>query len=807
MATRSTTDFRHALRGLMRTPQLTIAAVICLGLGLGATTAIYSAVYAALLRPLPLRDAQNLVSVFRTTPQFDTGPFSPANYLDLRAATRTLESLAAVTPRGGLVQGREESVQVSVNRASGNLFDVLGVSALRGRLLSDTDDAPDQPNVAVLSEEFWMRHFGGDPSIVGSTIRLDGVEHDVIGIVAREFRLPHGSQSLRSDVWVPLRFSPDEAGTRGSNYLWVMGRLRPGVGVGAADAELRQVMQGLVEQYPELRGEQLRVEPLRQESVKAVRGPLLLLLGAVAFVLLIAVANVASLLLARGVGRQREIALRGVLGAQSWDVVRPALMESAILTIAGTGLGLALAWSGVRVIRTLTPARLPQLADLGIDPSVLAVSLLIAAVVSLVCGTVPALQSRRGNPQDALRSSGRTGASRGHHRFLRVMVAVEVGLSLVLVLGAGLVMRGFETLVGRDPGFDPETLLALNVSIPPDRYENQSTPDVFLAPTLQAIRAVPGVQDAGSINLVPYVNWGWNFNIHWEGRPVEERTRLPLTEIRSATPSLFATLGMKLLNGRLLSDDDAARPDGPYVVVVNETLVKRDFPNEDPIGKRYHLSDTVFATVVGVVSDIRNSGPESPPRGEVYWVYGQRDQHASQYPILVRVSGDPARYAKGIGAAIRTVEPLAAIDDVSPMSDIIARSVGRPRFYLTLLGIFAGAALLLSIAGLYGLMSYAVAQRTREIGVRAALGSTPRRTLGLVMRQGLGLVGLGVLGGLLGGVGLTRLLGSLLYGVSPLDALTWVGVTLILAIAGAVAIFVPARRAATVQPLIALREE
>jgi len=807
MATKSTTDFRHALRGLMRTPQLTVAAVVCLGLGLGATTAIYSAVYTALLRPLPLREARSLVSVFRTTPQFNTGPFSPANYLDLKATTRTLEALAAVTPRTGLVQGREGSVQVSVNRASGNLFDMLGVQARRGRLLSETDDSPDQPPVVVLSEEFWVRHYGGDPAIVGSAIRLDGVEREVLGIVPPRFRLPHGGQSLRSDVWVPLRFDPDEAATRGSNYLWVMGRLRPGAGVPAADAELRQVMQGLVEQYPDLRGELLRVEPLRSESVKAVRGPLLLLLGAVGFVLLIAVANVASLLLARGVGRRREVALRGVLGAQEWDVIRPALMESAILTAAGTGLGLVLAWSGVSVIRTLTPAGLPQLTDLGIDWSVLGTSLAIAAVVSLVCGIAPALQSARGNPQDALRSSGRTGSSRAQHRFLRMIVAAEVGLSLVLLLGAGLVLRGFETLVGQDPGFDAETLLALDVSIPPDRYENRSTPDAFLTPALEAILAVPGVLEAGAINLLPYVNWGWNFNIRWEGRPVEERTRLPLTEIRSATPGLFATLGMKLLSGRLLSAEDAARPDGPYVVVVNESLVKRDFPNEDPIGKRYHLSDTIFATVVGVVSDIRNVGPENPTRGEVYWVYGQRDSRTSQFPVVVRASGDPVRFAQGVSAAIRSVEPLAAINDVSPMSDIIARSVGRPRFYLTLLTIFAAAALLLSIAGLYGLMSYAVAQRTREIGVRAALGSTPRRTLGLVMRQGLGLVGLGVVGGLLGGIGLTRLLGGLLYGVSPLDATTWAGVTFMLAAAGAVAIFVPARRAATVQPLIALREE
>jgi putative ABC transport system permease protein len=807
MASSLRSDIRHALRGLVRTPQVTVAAILCLGLGLGSTTAIYSAVYTALIRPLPFRNPDALVSVFRTTPHFNTGPFSPANYLDLRNSTQTIETLASATPGSALLEGRDETVRAATNRVSGNLFDAFGVAAIRGRLLEDADDTLDRARVAVLSEEFWRRHYGGDAGVVGTAVRLDGEPYEVVGIAPREFRIPHGRQLLRGDVWVPLRFSPDEASTRGSNYLSVMGRLRPGISAVAADAEMRRIMQGIAEQYRELQGELLRVEPLRKESVRSIREPLLMLFGAVGFVLLIAAANVASLLLARGVSRRREMSLRAVLGAKPWDVVRPVLIESGTLTVAGTALGLVLAAAGIRVIRALAPARLPQLADLTIDWKVLTFSLAVAVGIALICGIAPAWRSGRDEPHDALRSSGRTGASRGQHRFLRLIVAAEVSLSLVLLLGAGLLLRGFEKLISQDPGFDSRSLLTVIVTVPPDRYTNQSTVDAFLTPAMEAIRAIPGVQDAGAIMLLPYDNWGWNFNIRYEGQPAVERTQLPLTEIRSATPSLFSTLGMRLLSGRLLSADDAGRPDGPYVAVANEALVKRDFPDEDPIGKRYHLSDTTFATIVGVVSDIRNFGPESPPQPELYWVYGQRDRNASSFPVVIRVAGDPMRFAQPASDAIRSVEKLSAISEIRTMDEIIARSVGRPRFYLTLLTIFAGVALLLSIAGLYGLMSYAVAQRTREIGVRAALGSTPARTLRLIMRQGLMLVALGAVVGMLAGLGLTRLLGSLLYGVSPLDFLTWAGVTVALCGAGALAILVPARRASSVQPLIALREE
>ena len=799
------TDLRHAWRALWRTPGTTAAAILCVGLGIGATTAIYSAVNTALLRPLPFPRPDRLVTIYRTTPHFDTGPFSPANFLDLRASARGFEGIAAITTQAMLLQWSDASARVTVNPASGNLFDILGVGALQGRLLQPSDEAEDQPAVAVLSEELWRDRFGAAPDMIGQSIRLDGVAHEVIGILPARMRVPHGNQALSAHIWVPLRFTAEQATYRRNNYLLLLGRLRDGLTVEAAHAELFATMAGIIEQNPELRGEQLRVLALHREAVRTVRGPLLLLMGAVAFVLLIAAANVASLLLARGAGRRTEFALRSVLGANRWRVLRPALVESGVLAVAGGAAGIVLAWTGVNAIRSLVPARLPQLQTLAMDIGVLGFAIALAVCVSLLCGIAPALQANHTDPQDALRDSGRTGKGRGHQTFLRALITAEVALSLVLLIGAGLVLRGFESLVGQDPGFDADPLLTLEVNIPPDRYPDGQTVDRFLAPALEAVRAVSGVIEASAISLIPYANWGWNFNIRYEGQPGDDPTQLPITENRIASPTHFATFGIALVRGRLFDDRDG--PDSPPVAIVNQALVDRDFPNVDPLGKRFHTGDTTFATIVGVVSDMKNVGPERPPHPQVYRSYRQFNPGATSFPIIVRARGAPAALANAVTAAVLSVDPAAAVSAVMPMRHVMEGSVARPRFYLVLLGVFAGVALILALAGLYGVMSYAVAQRTREIGIRSALGSTPSQVVNLVMRQGMGLVATGTIVGLLGAFALTRLLGSLLYGVSPLDILTWLIVTALLTCAAAAATFLPARRASSVEPLVAIRTD
>ena len=801
------TDCLAAVRALRRAPLVSGSAILCIGLGIGAAAAISSAISRALLQPLPFRNPERLVTVYRTTPHFDTGPFSPANYTDLARETRQLEVLAAIAPGSGLLQLSDEAVQVSVKRVTGNLFPMLGTSALRGRLLTPADDQPDAPQAAVIGEELWNERFGGDGAVIGKPIRLDGESYTLIGVVPREFGVPHGAQVIRSQLWVPMRFSPDELARRRSNYLSALGRLAPSATVQSAHAELVRIFDGVATANPELRGEQVRVLSLAGEGVRTVKRPLYLLFGAVSMVLLIAATNVASLLLARGVQRQRELAIRSALGGGRHQLMRPVLGESLVMTVVGLLLGLALAWGGVRTIGSLAAARLPQLVGLSVDYRVIAFAVVLAGLVALVCGGLPAWRSAAVDPQDALRDGRGGGTSRAHHRVLRGLVIAEVALSLMLLLGAGLVLKGFAQLMSRNPGFDPEPILTLQATVSPERYPDGSSVERFLEPALQKIREIPGVDAAGSISLIPYDNWGWNFNIRYEGQPGTDPTRLPLTENRVATTEFFQVTKQRLIAGRLIGPEDG-RPTSPAVVVVNEALVRRDFQGKNPIGARFHTSDTTFSTIVGVVSDIRNFGPVEEPRAEVYRPYRQAGQGTSSFAIMIRARrGDPLALTPAARAAIRSVDQQVAITDVRSMLQVMAQSTSRDRFYLIMLATFAGVAVVLAVAGIYGVLSYVVAQRTREFGIRSALGSTARNTVALVTREGLGLIGVGVALGLMGAIGTTRLLSAMLYGVSPVDRPTWAATTLTLVIVGLLATLLPAIRAARADPLLAIRSE
>jgi predicted permease len=802
-------ELRRAFHSLRRTPVVSLAALICLALGLGATIAIFSAVNTALLRPLPFADPSRLVLVYRTTPFFNSGPFAPANFLDLRQQTRSLQQLAAVAPRVSVLEAKDGASQVTAFQVSGDLFPMLGVAALRGRTIVRDDERADQPDVVMLGEEIWRDRFGADPAVIGRSITLGGKSRTVVGIVPRGFRIPAGYQWLQSDLWVPLRFSPVEAARRRENSMMLLGRLNPGMTRQTADRELHGLMDAIVAANPELKGESLRAVPLKEESVRAVRTPLILLFAAVGFVLLIAAANVASLLLARGAERRREVAIRIAIGASRGTVVRGVLSESAVLAAGGTLLGLGLAWAGVRAIGRLAAAQLPQLGGLSIDGRALGFAVTAAGLVALICGVLPAWRASSADPQEALRAGGtRIGAGTAHHRFLRGLIVSEVALALVLLIGAGLVTRGFMALVGRSPGFDTGRMLTLFVNVNPDRYKDGGAVRGFLDPALTAVRAVPGVVDAGTISLIPYDNWGNNSNVRYEGRPAENPTRMPLVENRYVSPSFFATLGMKLLEGRLFLPADEASSGSPRVVVVNQALARRDFPGKDPIGKRFYVDDSTFATIVGVVADIRNFGPVAEPQPEMYWDVAQVSIDQPSFPLMIRLRTDDAgSMTHAVVSALRSVDPAAAINRVRPMRELVAGSVGQPRFYLILLGSFAGVALLLSMAGLYGLTSYAVATRTREIGIRTALGATPGATVGLMLREGLILVGAGlVLGGILAAL-VTRLLSGLLYGISPLDPLAWATVAATLAAVALLATLIPARRAARVDPLVAIRTE
>jgi putative ABC transport system permease protein len=471
-------------------------------------------------------------------------------------------------------------------------------------------------------------------------------------------------------------------------------------------------------------------------------------------------------------------------------------------------LGLALAWVGVRTIGALAAERVPQLAWMDLNPRLLAFALVLCGVVAILCGAAPAWRGSTVDPQDALRGGRGGGTSRAHHRALNALVIAEVALSLMLLLSAGLVLKGFAALLGNDPGFETDRILTLEATIPATSYPDRTSVQRFLEPALASVRQVPGVEAAAAISLVPYTNWGWNFNIRYEGQPGTDPTRLPLVENRVVTPEFFHVTRQRLVSGRLLRQSDDERDESPAVVVVNEALVRRDFGGRDPVGKRFHTSDSTFATIVGVVANIRNFGPVDDPRPEVYWTYRQAGRNSSTFPIMVRVrSGDPASAAGAVQQAIRSVDPGVAVASVLPMADVAAKSLGRPRFYLMLLGVFAGVAVVLAVAGIYGVMSYVVAQRTRELGIRMALGSTAIQTVRFVARQGMWLVGLGIAAGFVGAAFATRLLVSLLYGVSAFDPATWVLAAALLGAAGLTATLVPSLRATRVDPAITIRVE
>ncbi|HEY4130382.1 MAG TPA: ABC transporter permease [Gemmatimonadaceae bacterium] len=806
-------ELRNAARGLLRSPTVSLSAILCLALGIGATAAISSAVSRALLQALPLRGADRLVAVHRTTPNsgpLGTWPQSVPNYLDLAAGTRRIEGLSAISQATALVQLGSDAVQASQLYVTGAFFQTIGATPARGRLLTPDDATREAASVAVLSDDFWKTKLGGDPAVLGRQINVDGKPTTVVGVLPSEFRVPHGGNVLHADIWMPLVFRSAQLGERRSNFLLLLGRLAPNATVTSAESELRGLFGQLIAAHPELKSENVRVAPLLSENQATVRTPLLLLFGAVCMVLLIAATNVAALLLARGVQRRRELAVRVALGATRWDAMRPALVESFIITAVGVICGLLLAVAGVRTIGALAAARLPQLAGLTLDARVLTFALALALVVAVACGAVPAWRGSAVDPQDALRGGRSAGSGRDHHRSLRSLVVAEISLSLILLIGAGLVLKGFMGLLHNDPGFETAHVLTMDLATSAQRYPNGTSVQRFLDPALTQVGAVPGVESATATSLVPYVNWGVNSNMQYEGAAADDPSHLPLVEQRVISPNFFAVTKQKLISGRTLRVSDNGDATSAAVVVVNEALVKRDFGGKDPVGKRFHLNvgDTAYGTIVGVVSNIRNMGPVSEPQPEMYWTWAQAFSGSTRFSLMIRTkSDDPASVVNAVRRAIHAIDPTAAVSNVQTMPEVIAKSLGRPRFYFSLLGTFAAVAMVLAIAGLYGTLSYTVAQRTREIGIRSALGSSQRGLIRLITWEGAKLVALGLLFGFIGGAAVTRLMTFMLYGVNPLDVTTWASAALLLGAAAIVATFIPAYRASHVDPLIAIRAE
>ena len=801
-------ELRNANRRLASAPTFTICAVLCLALGIGATTATWSAVRQALLQPLPFDDPGRLVAVHRITPE--SGPLgeksqSPANYTDMARESRQLQSFAAVTRSSAVVNVGTSAMRGTGFDVTGNFFETLRAHARLGRLIRPADDELGAPRVVVVSYDFWRRALGADPSFVGRAIPVDGSPTTIIGVLPPDFRVPDGSRIFRADLWRPIRFTAQQLMVRDNYPLETFGRLARGATVASAGAELASIYAGFGRIYPELRGASVRVAPLQDENIAPLRTPLVLVLGAVLMVLAVALTNVAALLLASGVQRRREMAVRIALGATAWHITRAALAESVVLVTWGLALGTGLAIAGVRTIGALAVNELLQLGGLSIDGPVLAFGMLIAVVAAAACAIAPAWRATRVDPQDALRGGRGGGALREHHRALRALVVAEMALSVVLLVGAGLSLRAFATLLSSDPGFDPRRILTLNVNVVPTRYSDDNVTRSFIEPTLAAMRTVPGVAAAGVISSVPYVSWGNNMPARYRWTSETDESRLPAAELRRLSPGFLDVTRQRLIAGRLLapSDDEKSAP----VFVVNQALVDRDFQGRRAVGSQMYFADGKFATIVGVVSNVRNDGPLGSPVPEIDIALRQGGIGTGVSFMVRSRDTDPMRVLAGIRAAVASVDPDAAISDAMPMPDVIARSLGAPHFYANVLGSFAAAGVLLAIAGLYGVLSYGISQRRREIGVRSALGGTPGRIIGLVAGEGISMAVLGLAIGAGAALAVTRAMRSMLYGVSPLDPAAWISAILGLLAVVLVAAAIPAWRASRVSPVVALKED
>jgi putative ABC transport system permease protein len=797
-------DLRFGLRSLLRSPGFAAVAIFCLALGLGANAALFSVLNAVLLRPLPFAEPDRLVRIFEKLGDRGQGSVSVPNFQDWTEQNSGFDHLAAYQMGGRNLQSTGEPERIEAVEATSNLFSLLGSRPLLGRAFQTGTDEPGGARVAVVSEGLWRTRLGGKPSLVGSAIRLDGVPYTVIGIMPASFDFPAGGDA--TDVWVLFEPSPEAAVSRGSHFLNVVGRLKPGTTLEQATAQLVTVAARIEQEHPaEQTGRSVLLQPLRESMVGQVRPALLILFGAVGLVLLIACANVANLLLARAAMRQHEVAVRLALGASRARLIRQFLLESLVLSFAGAILGLLLARWSLDALAPLARGALPVFKEFPLDSRVFGFLVAVAVLSGFAFGIVPALQYSRRSVRNSLTESGGKTTGSGRQQFFRnALVILEIAVSLVLLVGAGLLLRGFRALSDTEPGLVAENVLTAHLPVPAAQLAG-STLRVF-RPVLEKIRTIPGVRSAGVISILPLQNAWTNGDFAIEGRPDPQPGQEPVAELRVASPGLFQSLRIPVLRGRDFTESDGAS--SPRVTIINDALARKYFPGEDSLGRRLRRQEGTFI-IVGIVGDVRQAGLDYDPLPEIYFPYAEADAmgRLGDAVLVIRTAVQPASVTNEVRAAITSVERALPVYDVLTMEQVIDKSLASRRLNLWLLTIFAGMALVLSATGLYGVISYLVAQRTREIGVRMALGAQTWDVVGLVMRQGAALIGAGILLGLLGASAFTRVLESLLYGVSARDPLTYATLAAVLAAVALVATWLPARRASQVDPILAIRAE
>jgi putative ABC transport system permease protein len=797
-------EIRYALRQLMKAPSFTAVAIITLALGIGACTAIFSVVNTVLLRPLDNPDPDRIVIIRETQlPQFPEFSVSPPNYLDWEKQAKSYEHLAAYAGATLNMTGDGEPQRLTAIKATAHYFEVMGIKPILGRMLLPEEDAPGKNHVVVLSYGFWQRVFGGARDVVGKAIQLNGEPYNVVGVGPAGF-----SVSSKLDVWTPMAFKPDETANdaRGGHYINVVGRLKPGVSVAQARAELTVIADQLAKQYPDpQKGWGIFMMPLQDYLVRDVKPVLYTLLGAVGCVLLIACANLANLLLARATARHREISIRAALGAGRGRLIRQLLTESVVLALCGGAAGVLLARWGLDTLLALAPTSLPRISEIHLDSGVLFFSLALSVVTGLVFGIAPAWLAARTDMNEALKQGSRGSTEGGARGRLRsALVVVEVTLALVLLGGAGLLARSFMQLAKVDPGFNPENATLMRLSVPERKYKEKEQQTAFANALLERVKNLPGVQAVGITHSMPLVgDYVLGFNI--EGRPAVDPADLPSTNYYAITPDYFRAMGIRLVRGRVFTAQDDAK--APRVAIINETMARQFFPNEDPIGKRINITNgpDTWREIVGIVGDIKQYGVDKATSAQSYEPFAQVP--FTSFNVVIRTKGSAAGLLGSLRPAVYAVDKDQPVGIIRPLEEIMADSIARQRFAMMLLTVFSGVALVIAAVGIYGVMAYNVVQRTGEFGIRMALGAQQRDVLRLVLTQGGKLIGLGLLIGLIATLAASRAMGSMLFNTSAYDPLTLATITVVLATVALVACFFPANRATKVNPIEALRAE
>jgi predicted permease len=813
-------DLVYGLRTLLKNPRFTSAAVLSLAIGIGANTAIFSVTNALLLRPLSYKDSDRLVIMWNRSPGLNIAQdwLSPGEYLDLKNQNHVFEEIAATIDSRVNLTGSAAPERVEGARVTSSVFTLLGAHAMLGRVFTANEDQPGKPPSAILSYGFWQRHFAGDRGVIGKSLTLNGTLVTVLGVMPPEFALnkdvmPTVNSIRNAELILPLPLTEKLRTTRTNEDYNIFGKLKPGVSVAQAQADVDIIVNGMKQQYPTnyppSSGFTISVVPLRQQVVGELRRPLFILLGSVVFVLLIACLNVANLQLARAAVREKEIAVRAAVGAGRIRIIRQLLTESMLLALAGGLLGLLLAFIALRLLRVLGPDTLPRLNEVGLDGRVLAFTFFVSLVAGIVFGLTPALRASRVDLNDVLKEGGRGGSGSGtfgsrQYKIRNLLVIVEVALSLILLIGAGLLLRSYQHIQGANPGFNVHNVLSFRVSLPPAKYKGAPVTE-FYQQLCERIKALPGIEATGVAYSLPMSSvalaWG---PITIDGYVPKNSTDFIMANQRFVSPGYFSALGVPLVKGRFFDARDVK--DKQETAIVNEMLAQRFWPNEDPIGKRVRVgSDGPWRNVVGVVRDAKDFSVDNEPPISVY-------SPAWQFPIgsmflAVRTTSDPAQLTGAIVKELHALDPELPAFDLKTMEQRLNDSLARRRFAMFLLTIFAGVALLLAAIGVYGVLAYSVNQRTREIGIRMALGANSGNILILVIRQSMYLAAAGIIIGLAGAFALTRVMADLLFGVTATDAQTFLIPPLVLAVTAVLASYLPARRATKVDPIVALRCE